>query len=67
MVAYAISQTCALDDIPLPVLKGFSEIIEEDFFEAISLSTCVKERKTIGAPGLARSAVEKAKAFVETL
>ncbi len=67
MVAYAISQTCALDDIPLSVLKGFSDIIDEDFYEAISLSTCVKERKTIGAPGLAHLAVEKAKAFVETL
>ncbi len=67
MVAYAITQSSALDDIPLPVLKGFSEIIEEDFYEAIALTTCVKERKTLGAPGLARSAVEKAKAFVEKL
>ena len=67
MVAYAISVNCALDDIPLSVLKGFSEIIEDDFFDAISLATCVKERKTIGAPGLANVAVAKAKEFVEKL
>ncbi len=67
MVAYAIEKNIPLDEIPLDVLKDFSEIIENDFFTAISLETCVKERKTKGAPGLVTVQVEKAKDFIKTL
>lgn len=64
-VAYAISNSLALDDIPLDVLKDFSNIFEDDFYEAISLVTCVKERKTKGAPGRVLEALEKAKGELE--
>ncbi len=67
MVAYAIEKNMPLDEIPLEVLKDFSDVIEKDFFDAISLETCVKERKTKGAPGLAKVQVEKAKEFIKTL
>ncbi len=67
MVAYAIENSLPLDEIPLEVLKTFSDIIEADFFDAISLETCVKERKTKGAPGLSKIQVEKAKEYIKTL
>ena len=67
MVAYAISEGCALDDIDLSTLKGFSDIIDEDFYDAVSLKTCVKERKTQGAPGRVSEEIENAKAFLSTL
>ena len=47
--------------------KNLSPVFEEDVYDAISLETCVKERKTIGAPGLARLQVEKAKEFIKNL
>ncbi len=64
-VAYAISNSLALDDIPLDTLKSFSDIFEDDFYEAVSLTTCVKERKTKGAPGRVLEALEKAKSELD--
>lgn len=67
MVAYAIEKNCAIDDLELDTLKGFSDIIDTDFYDAVALETCVKERKTFGAPGKVSEAVANAKAFVATL
>lgn len=67
MVAYAISNGCSLEDIDLGTLKGFSDIIDEDFYDAVSLKTCVKERKTQGAPGRVSEEIESAKEFLSTL
>lgn len=67
MVAYAIEKNCAIDDLELDTLKGFSDIIDTDFYDAVALETCVKERKTFGAPGKVSEAVANAKAFVAAL
>jgi argininosuccinate lyase len=32
-------------------LKKLSSVIEEDFYEAVSIETCVLKRSTKGAPG----------------
>ncbi len=50
MVLYAINNEKALDEFTMEEFKACSDIIEEDIYEAISLETCVNERKTIGAP-----------------
>ena len=67
MVLYAINNSKALSDFTLEEFKACSEIIEEDIYEAISLETCVKDRKIVGAP--AREAVmysiEKGEAFLK--
>lgn len=67
MVAYAISKSCSLEDIDLDTLKSFSDVIDEDFYNAVSLETCVKERKTLGAPGRVSEEIENAKAFLKLL
>lgn len=67
MVAYAIANGCAIDELKLETLKEFSDIIDEDFYEAVALETCVRERKTTGAPGKASEAVANAKAYLATL
>ncbi len=51
LVLFCIDRGCAIDDLTLGELKGFSELFEEDIFDAISLKTCVEKRLTIGAPG----------------
>lgn len=67
MVAYAISKSCSLEDIDLDTLKSFSDVIDEDFYNAVSLETCVKERKTLGAPGRVSEEIENAKEFLKLL
>ncbi len=51
VVLYCIDKGIAIDDMSLEELKGYSELIEEDVYEAISLKTCVDKRNTKGAPG----------------
>ncbi len=50
LVLYCIDKECAIDDLRLSELKRFSELFEEDIYDAISLKTCVEKRLTIGAP-----------------
>lgn len=42
---------CALDDLSLDEFRSVCDKIDEDIYKAISLETCVKTRKTKGAPG----------------
>ena len=51
LVLYCIDQGKGLEELTLDEFKTFSDVIENDIFEAIDLDTCVRERKTIGAPG----------------
>ena len=51
LVLYCIDQGKGLEELMLEELKTFSDVIENDIFEAIDLDTCVRERKTTGAPG----------------
>lgn len=50
IVLYCIKENSAIDDLSLEKLKEFSELFEEDIYGAISLITCVEERKVIGGP-----------------
>lgn len=51
LVLLCIEKNCALDDLQLEDFKSEHELFEEDIYEAISLTTCVNKRETIGAPG----------------
>ena len=53
LVLFCIEKKCAIDDLTLQELKEFSDLFENDIFDAISLKTCVEKRLTIGAPGSA--------------
>ena len=50
MVARAVEKKCDLDEFTLSEMKEFSELIEEDIYQAISIKTCVDERNVIGGP-----------------
>ena len=50
LVLACIDKECAIDDLSLSELKEFSELFDEDIFDAISLKTCVEKRLTVGAP-----------------
>ena len=57
MVLFCIEHDKAIDEMSLDELKAITPVIEADFYDAVSLKTCVEKRLTIGAPGL--DAMEK--------
>ena len=63
MVFYAIENNKNLDDLSIEEFKQFSDIIDEDIYDAISMDTCVNGRSIIGGP--AKETVEKAIAKAE--
>ena len=58
MVLACIDRGCALDDLSVEEFRTFSDVIEEDIYEAISMKNCVEKRNTTGAPGAQAMAEE---------
>jgi len=54
LVLACIDRGCAIDVLKIGELKEFSELFDEDIYDAISLKTCVEKRLTIGAPSPVR-------------
>ena len=69
MVSYSIGEKISLEEIPLSKLKEFSELIEEDYYQAIALETCVNERNVYGGPSpdAVGVAISNAKDFLNHL
>jgi len=66
MVFYALEHNKALDELTLDEFKACSDIFENDIYNAISMETCVNDRKVIGGPAKStvRKAVDDAKKFI---
>lgn len=60
LVFYCIENAKTLEELTLNEFKEFSNLFEQDIYEAISLKNCVSQRKSIGAP----SACAMKKVFV---
>ncbi len=67
MVAYAIEHQKALDDFSMEEFKSFSDKIEDDIYDAISIQTCVNERKVDGGPAKTEEAISAAEKFLNVL
>lgn len=52
MVAYCIENDKAIDDLTLDEFKSFSELFDNDIYDAISLTACVNQRKLVGGPAV---------------
>ena len=50
LVALCISKETTLEKLPLDDYRQQSELFDNDIYQAISLDTCVKERKSYGGP-----------------
>lgn len=50
LVAECINKGLTLETLPLENYKELSELFDEDVYKAISLETCVRERKSFGGP-----------------
>ena len=63
LVAYCIANNTVLEALPLDVYKSYSDLFEEDLYQAIDLMTCVETRISEG--GTSVSSVEKQIAYVK--
>ena len=50
LVHYCIEHNTSLEKLTLDEFRQFSELIDEDVYDAISLETCVNKRTVIGGP-----------------
>ena len=53
LVAYCIQNNTVLEDLPLDVYKGYSDLFDEDLYGAIDLMTCVETRISVGGTSVA--------------
>lgn len=52
MVAYCIEKDTVIDALSMEEFLTFSPLFKEDIYQAISLETCVNQRKLIGGPAI---------------
>lgn len=62
LVFYAISRDKALDELTLDELRSFSDMFDEDVYDAISMQTCINGRNVPGGPSATALAAEIAEA-----
>ncbi len=69
MVAYAVLNEKNLDEFTIDEFKTFSDIIEEDIYDAISMAACVNDRRVIGGPAkeTVENAIRLAEEYIEQL
>ncbi len=51
LVLYCIDKQTSIEKLTLNELKEISPVFDADFYDAVSLKTCVEKRLTLGAPG----------------
>lgn len=69
MVFYCIQNNKAITDLSPAEMKSFSDIIEDDIYDAVSMETCVNDRKVIGGPAkqITLDAIAKAEKYIESI
>jgi len=55
LVAYCTGAGKLLEELSLQELQGISPIFEEDVYEALSLETCMGQRKSFGGPAVSET------------
>ncbi|MDF2612710.1 MAG: argininosuccinate lyase [Clostridia bacterium] len=66
LVLHCVTENTSLEELSLDVYQAIHPIFDQDIYEAISLATCVNERKVKGGPSTQAilAHLEKAKAFL---
>ncbi|MBQ7241327.1 MAG: argininosuccinate lyase [Firmicutes bacterium] len=55
LVLYCIEKNCMLEDLTMTELKAISPVFGEDYYEAVTLESCVNGRSLIGGPAPAQT------------
>lgn len=69
MVFYCIEKDKNLEDMSIEEMREFSDIIENDIYDAISMEACVNGRKIPGGPAeeTVKNAIKVAEKYIENL
>ena len=69
LVKYCTEKNCTLGQVTLEEYKTFSDLFENDIYEAIDMVQCVNKRNTVGGPShqSVMYAIENGKAFLQQL
>ena len=69
LVAECIDRNLTLETLPIEDYKKLSDLFGDDIYDAISLETCVKERKSFGgpAPDCVKQQIETAESIIKEL
>ena len=69
MVAYAVLNDKNLDEFTMEEFAQFSGIIGDDIYNAISMETCVNDRRVIGGPAkeVVENAIKIAEEYISSL
>lgn len=69
MVIYCIDNNKSISDLSMEEMKSFSDIIEDDIYDAVSMETCVNARNVIGGPAkeVTLKAIRKAEKFINDI
>ena len=69
LVFYCIEHNKSLDDLSIDEYKTFSDIFEDDIYTAVSMETCVNDRKVEGGPAKAAvaNAIKENEEFLKSL
>ena len=67
LVSYCIMTGSTLETLPISEYRMMSEVFEPDVYEAISLDTCVAQRRVPGgpAPEAVAEQIKKIEGFLE--
>lgn len=67
-VVAAIDKSCALEELPLKTLQGFSTVIDADVYQVLTLDSCLEKRNTTGGVCAAQVdfALNEAKARIQS-
>ncbi|MBQ1965560.1 MAG: argininosuccinate lyase [Clostridia bacterium] len=64
IVGHCIQTNQVPDEMPLEEYKTFSDLFDDDLYEAIRLETCVQKRTSQGAPGAMAEQIAYLKQFI---
>ena len=69
MVFYCIENNKAIVDLTMDEMKSFSDIIESDIYDEVSMETCVNDRNVLGGPAkqVTLRAIEQAEKFLNEI
>ena len=65
IVSYCLGKGCILEELPLEEYKQFSELIDEDIYQRLELTTCVERRNSAG--GTSSASVREQIEYIEKI
>ena len=64
LVAWCIHHDTVLEALPLETLKQYSDVFDQDVYEAVALENCVARRTSLGGPASVETQIAAIKAYL---